>query len=216
MADPEVVDEAKGKARAKSAGKDAGGEEEGKAKKGGAAPAMGVVPILIAALVGIFLSVGGAFFLVKSLTPQEPAEEGIQPEAEAKVKETKARKPAEKKAAHGAEGSHGGSAAGSGAQGTLYTFDKPVIVNLAETNAERYFKVNLVLEMDGEALGAEIEERKPQIMDLLINILSNKTLENISTTSGRNMLRQEMIDKINALLETGRLVNIYFTEFVVQ
>ena len=100
--------------------------------------------------------------------------------------------------------------------GTLYQFEKAVIVNLAETNAERYLKVDVVFELDGPKLTKEIDARLPQLQDLLINILSNKTLDDISTTSGRNMLRQEMIDKVNAILMEGRLKNIYFTEFVVQ
>ena len=95
----------------------------------------------------------------------------------------------------------------------MSVIDNPVA---PETNAERYLKVDVVFELDGPKLTKEIDARLPQLQDLLINILSNKTLDDISTTSGRNMLRQEMIDKVNAILMEGRLKNIYFTEFVVQ
>jgi flagellar FliL protein len=51
---------------------------------------------------------------------------------------------------------------------------------------------------------------------LVITILSRKSLEGVSTTVGKNMLKEEVMEKINAQLETGSLTNIYFTEFVVQ
>ena len=51
---------------------------------------------------------------------------------------------------------------------------------------------------------------------MIINILSSKTLDSVATTVGKNMLKQEIIDKINPQFESGRIVNIYFTEFVIQ
>lgn len=99
---------------------------------------------------------------------------------------------------------------------SLFSFDQAVIVNLAESNGQRYLKINLQLEMNAESLRPELEARKPQIMDLIISILSSKTLEDVTSTVGRNRLKRELIDRINAELVTGKIVNIYFTEFVIQ
>lgn len=224
MADPEIVDEGKGK-KPKGGGKEEGGE--GAKKINEKKPLPPFLPALIVGVVGIFAAVSGAFFLVRSLTPREIPEESAAQEKsgeghDEKSKEAKAKKPAAKKSgkSHGEEksnghGSGGGEKSGS-VSGNLYSFDKPVIVNLAETNGERYLKVMFSIEMEEMEVVEELEAKKPQILDMLINILSAKTMDSIATTSGRNMLRQEIIDKINALLENGRISNIYFTEFVVQ
>jgi len=98
----------------------------------------------------------------------------------------------------------------------LFSFDQALVVNLAETNGQRYLKVNLQLEMNSAKLSNELSARSPQLLDLIITILSSKTIEEASTTIGRNRLKREIVDRINAELVTGKVINIYFTEFVIQ
>ncbi len=100
--------------------------------------------------------------------------------------------------------------------GHLFSFEEAIIVNLAETNGQRYLKVNLQLEMSDGKLEEELTARRAQLMDLIIAILSSKTIDEVSATIGRNRLKREMIDKLNAELVTGKIINIYFTEFVIQ
>ena len=102
------------------------------------------------------------------------------------------------------------------AYGPLFSFDQAIVVNLAETNGQRYLKVNVQLEMNEEILAEELTARVPQLLDLVITILSSKTIEDVSTTVGRNRLKREVIDRINAELVTGKIINIFFTEFVIQ
>ncbi|MCM8812752.1 MAG: flagellar basal body-associated FliL family protein [Candidatus Omnitrophica bacterium] len=175
--------------------------EEGREETGTAAAApkkkVAVNPVVVIAAGAVAAAVILAVILVRILAPKPaPVEEGATPAATAAAP----------------------AAAGKSAQplGTLYTYDKPIVVNLAESNAERYLKVGLTLEVDKAEVPAELRSREPQILDLLINILSAKALADISSTAGRNMVRQEIIDKINAVLQNGRIRNIYFTDFVVQ
>jgi flagellar basal body-associated protein FliL len=210
MADPEILEEKKSDGQAKAAGK-------------GIPLNMNVIIMVVAGLFAVGIALGASFFMVSALSKAQPAQEAASTEA---TKEKPKEKPAAKKAAHGGgeakKESHGGGGHGEGGESAsagasnLYKFDKPIIVNLSQTNAERYLKVDIALELDSSGAADEVRERLPQVLDLLINILSNKTLDDISSTSGRNMLRQEMIDKINAVLNNGRVVNVYFTEFVVQ
>ena len=100
--------------------------------------------------------------------------------------------------------------------GVFYNFERPIIVNLAGTNAERYLKIEITLEIDHSRTAREIDNRLPHVMDLLITISSSKNLDDISTISGKNMFRQEIIDRLNMLLPSGKIRNVYFTEFVVQ
>ncbi len=92
------------------------------------------------------------------------------------------------------------------------------IVNLAESKGRRVAKVNMELEIkDTEAEGkvaAEIEQRKAQIRDIIIIILSSKTYNQVSTPEGKDNLRAEIKDTINSFLATGKISNVFFTEFI--
>lgn len=100
--------------------------------------------------------------------------------------------------------------------GKLFSFDEPIIVNLAGTKGQRYLKVSIKFEVTDDAVVEELTTRKPMILDLLISILSSKSIEDVSDTIGRNRLRREVIDKGNAEIVSGKIINVYFTEFVIQ
>jgi flagellar FliL protein len=99
--------------------------------------------------------------------------------------------------------------------GPLYALET-MIVNLADQGGKRYLRVTMALELsDLEAL-ATIESRLPQVRDAVLMILPTKNYDDVSTTDGKIALRQQVMEKINALMTKGRVNNIYFTEFVVQ
>lgn len=100
--------------------------------------------------------------------------------------------------------------------GQLFTFDEPIIVNLAQTQGQRYLKVSVQFEVSDSKVIDELKLRTPQILDLLIGVLSSKTVEDVANTVGRNRLRREIIDKSNAQIISGKIINVYFTEFVIQ
>jgi len=100
--------------------------------------------------------------------------------------------------------------------GKLFSFDEPIIVNLAETKGQRYLKVSIQFEVSDEKVVEELRMRTPLMLDLLIGILSSKTIDDVANTVGRNRLRREIIDKSNAELIVGKVINVYFTEFVIQ
>jgi len=91
-----------------------------------------------------------------------------------------------------------------------------LIVNLAESRGTRYLKVKISLEMSKPSLEEELNERSPQISDLLIDVLSTKTITDVSNREGRIRLKREALEKINDLLVTGKVVNVYFVDFVIQ
>ncbi len=99
--------------------------------------------------------------------------------------------------------------------GPIYPLD-PFIVNLVSPNADRYLKCKIDLELDSPNLQKEIEKKLPAIRDLIIRILSSKTVEEIQTAKGKEKLKEEIKRKINQILTTGEIRNVYFTEFVIQ
>jgi flagellar FliL protein len=99
--------------------------------------------------------------------------------------------------------------------GPIYPLDK-FVVNLVSTNANRYLKCKIDLELDSQELQQEIDKKLPAIRDLIIRILSSKTVEEIQTSKGKEKLKEEIKRKINEVLTTGEVRNVYFTEFVIQ
>lgn len=89
-------------------------------------------------------------------------------------------------------------------------------VNLLSENGRRYLKVEMNLELSGEELGAELEGKKAVIRDVIIRLLSSKSLEEISTSKGKEKLKDQIVEQLNMRLRDGSIKNVYFTEFVVQ
>ena len=89
-------------------------------------------------------------------------------------------------------------------------------VNLLSDSGRRYLKVQMNLELDGEELAAELETKTAVVRDIIIRLLSSKTLEEISTIKGKDKLKEQMVNQLNLNLRDGNVRRVYFTEFVVQ
>jgi flagellar FliL protein len=108
------------------------------------------------------------------------------------------------------------------------------IVNLADPGGYRYLRIAITLEFLPESaefyklppaeraareeeFQAEVTRQKPLIDDLVISILSSKTFADIFTLEGKEQLKAELIEKLNATLGDKKYVGaVYFTDFVVQ
>ncbi len=62
----------------------------------------------------------------------------------------------------------------------------------------------------------ELEAQNPRVTDYLIGRLSSCELADIDSPAGRARLKREIVNDLNEMLTTGSVVNLFFTEFVVQ
>ncbi len=93
----------------------------------------------------------------------------------------------------------------------------PVLtVNLADTGTSRYLRVGIDVEVSTEPASEEIKSQSAKIRDAVIILLSSKRYENISTAGGKFQLKNEIVARINQILGVPRVIQIYFTDFVVQ
>ncbi len=121
---------------------------------------------------------------------------------------------------------------GQALQGIMYSLDTKV-VNLAEPGGLRYLQTTIVLEfwpsipnyssLQGEErttaedqFRSKIDEVRPKIDDAVMTVLSSKTYDEIASIEGKQALKQELMDAINNLFGYEALMNVYFTEFLVQ
>jgi len=99
--------------------------------------------------------------------------------------------------------------------GTLWPME-PYIVNLRDNNGERYLKVALQLEMSNPELLSELNLLKPKLRDCTLDLLSAKTYQELQEFSGKQKLREDIMIRLNSFLTSGKIVRIYFTDFVIQ
>lgn len=111
-----------------------------------------------------------------------------------------------------------GGAHGAGGGGTTSLADlQEIVVTLAGDSARpRYLRLGISLEMSDAAYVAEVEARRPQLRDAVIMALSDKTAAMLGTPDGKKRLREEIHRRAAEKLPEGALLNVYFSDLVVQ
>lgn len=93
---------------------------------------------------------------------------------------------------------------------------EPFIVNLIDNTGERYLKVVIQLEVSHQNCLTELDLLKPRLRDSILDLLSAKSPRDLLDINGKQRLREEIITRLNTFLTTGKVVRVYFTEFVMQ
>lgn len=127
-----------------------------------------------------------------------------------------------------------GTPAGEYLPGTGVMLDTGTkIVNLAEPGGRKFIRCDVVVEfaitnpdyakLTGEKktefmneFKTEINAQLPIINDTVITILSTKDFQSVYTADGKEALRTEILSTLKAKLREFYIINIYFTEFVMQ
>lgn len=90
------------------------------------------------------------------------------------------------------------------------------IVNIISAENNHYVKASFTLELSNQLVLDEAEKRMPQIRDSILLLVGNKTYDELQDLQGKKQLKAELNSKLNAILQTGKVKSIYFTDFVVQ
>lgn len=181
-----------------------GAPEGGEKKKSG-----NMLLIIIIAVLFLIIIIGGIIAFMMMGSHEEESAAATHKEASAK---------GEGKAAEGeAPAAEGGGGHGSPSTevGIMFPLDL-FTVNLLSESGRRYLKVEMNLELEGEELALELETKKPVLRDIIIRILSSKSLEEISTVKGKETLKEQIVSELNTRVKDGKIKNVYFVDFVVQ
>lgn len=90
------------------------------------------------------------------------------------------------------------------------------VVNIISGEETHYVKVALTVELSNEPSAEEVNMRMPQMRDAIILILGSKDYRELQDIQGKKQLKAEILSRINSIIQSGKVVSIYFTEFVVQ
>ena len=164
-----------------------------------------LIVIIIIALLLVVLLLGIAFyFMTKS-----PAQEQTSQMQNTSTQDN----------AQAGNNSLGNSSIGSSGNymrvGSVYQLDQ-FIVNLLAQSGRRYLKTTISLEMTNPELQNEIVTKLPALRDTIIDILSSKSLEEVSTTRGREKIKEEIAQRLNGFLVDGKIRNIFFVDYAIQ
>ena len=95
----------------------------------------------------------------------------------------------------------------------------PFVVNLADRDAARYLRIKVSLMIDDKTKLKEVEENQAlqlKVRDVILQSLTAKTSNDLINEEGKNKLRQEIHEKISLYFREPKLVEVMFTEFVIQ
>lgn len=99
--------------------------------------------------------------------------------------------------------------------GPIFQLDQ-FIVNLLSQGGRRYLKVSISLEMTTPNLENELNAKRAPVRDIIIDILTSKSIDDISTTRGKDKLKEEIIQRLNEILVDGKIRNIFLTDMAIQ
>jgi flagellar FliL protein len=165
--------------------------------------ALGVRTLVILAII-IADAYAAYFLVVKGIAPRMAEAQVVRAAREA----TAVEEPPEVERAPA-----GGRVAGQA--GTI-TLIEDIVVNPAGSSGTRYLCTTVALESTVPMVDEEVAEREAQIRDVLIEILSRRTVDELSALSTRDELRSEIQTAVNEMLVSGEVVGVYLSNFILQ
>lgn len=92
-----------------------------------------------------------------------------------------------------------------------------IFVNLSDEGGKRYAKISITLTYDSKNkdLTSEIETKQVALRDATIFYFKSLKVENFSS-GNEEMLKKELIERMNKNLKTGLIIDVKFNELLVQ
>jgi len=166
----------------------------------------GLMVVLIALIVILLLAVGGIGYLLYSkgiLDPQTPQQAGQEQVAEQKQAEAEE----------------------EGAEKFNANIDN-LVLNVSDAKGRsKLMKMSFTVHTTEPTIESQIEKNKAQITDIVIKQVSARSSEELLTVGGKAMLKEEMIEEINNIINDNAgdeeikkdcIKDIFFTSFVIK
>lgn len=88
-----------------------------------------------------------------------------------------------------------------------------ITTNLKNDN---FIRVSFKIQTDGKKAKKELEKREFQVKNIIIQELSEMNPEDIQGREGQTQLQEMLKNKINEYMQTGKIVQVYITESLLQ
>ncbi|WP_246363795.1 flagellar basal body-associated protein FliL [Anoxybacteroides tepidamans] len=88
-----------------------------------------------------------------------------------------------------------------------------ITTNLADGS---FIKISFKIQMDSEDAKSEAEKRDFQIKDIIIEQLSQMKPADFNGEQGKMNLKTRLKEKINQIMQDGKVEQVYITSFILQ
>lgn len=85
--------------------------------------------------------------------------------------------------------------------------------NLASNN---FIRISFKIQTDSKEAKEELEKRDFQVKNIIIQELSEKKTEDLKGKNGQIKLENDLKDKINELMQEGKVVQVYIVNSLLQ
>jgi flagellar basal body-associated protein FliL len=86
--------------------------------------------------------------------------------------------------------------------------------NLSDASDLKYVKTDVTLELSNKSLEKEVQGDEPLLRDCIISLLNSETSDDIMMD--RDALKKAAIAQLNKHLNSGEIINIYFSDLIMQ
>ena len=101
-------------------------------------------------------------------------------------------------------------------ESTVYYEMDTLIVNLADPGGKRFLKATIKLKVSSPSAVEECKSHNFQMRDLVLTLLSSKECGEIMSPEDKVVLKKQIIETLNRMLQKGQALDVYFTEFLIQ
>jgi len=97
----------------------------------------------------------------------------------------------------------------------IYNVDD-VIVNPANTNGKMLLLTSIGLDCEKEDTKKNLESKQIVVKDIIISVLSSKTVDQLSQMTYRDSIKTELTGKLKKQIPDAKINNVYFSKFIIQ
>lgn len=108
---------------------------------------------------------------------------------------------------------HGGGKEGE--KGSFLEIDN-VVVNPSGSEGVHFLMASVTIELADKKAEEALRSQEHVVRDLVVNLLSNHTLEDFSRPGARESIKAEIARSVAPLVEGQGRVDVYLPQFVVQ
>ena len=100
--------------------------------------------------------------------------------------------------------------------GLIVGLEEIIVTLVSDPRQPRYMRINVNLEIRDAGSAERATARIPHLRDIVIMALSDKSAADLASPEGKAALRDEIYRDIAAQLPEGALMNVFFSDLVVQ
>ncbi|MBN1516874.1 flagellar basal body-associated FliL family protein [Candidatus Sumerlaeota bacterium] len=117
------------------------------------------------------------------------------------------------------EGETGNGAGSEGDEVALAYLDVPQtkqVFNLKEPRSYCHLQITVVIPEADEALKERLLNREPQLTDMLINIMNEKSTADLSSKDGLTDLKNEIRGRLDTVIDASNVQDVLIKQFLIQ